>query len=102
MSKNLSELQKMMVEQLKRRGYYPKEEKEVLLRLGEELGEVFEAVREDQSLEDLSHEVADVLWNLLRFCELKGIDLEEAFVSKYRKNEERPLNGSVLNISQNS
>lgn len=93
-----------MVEQLKRRGFYPKKEKEVevLLRLGEELGEMFEAVRENQSREDLSHEVVDVFWNLLRFCELRGIDLEKAFLEKYRKNERRPLAEPVVNISQNA
>ncbi|MBI4692373.1 MAG: hypothetical protein HY773_03015 [Candidatus Terrybacteria bacterium] len=41
-------------------------EKDVLLRLGEEIGEVFEAVRENQSHQDLSHEVADVLWMIDR------------------------------------
>lgn len=91
-----------MVGQLKRRGFYPKDDKEVLLRLGEEMGEVFEAVRENQSFDDLSHEVVDVLWNLLRFCELKKIDLEEAFMEKYEKNESRPLPKEVTDISENA
>lgn len=102
MSKTIKELQELMVDQLKRRGYYPKDEKEVLLRLGEEMGEVFEAVREKQTEEELSHEVVDVFWNLLRFCELRKIDLEKAFFEKYEKNEKRPLNGPVTDISQNS
>lgn len=80
-----------MVEQLKRRGFYPKDDKEVLLRIGEETGEIFEAVRENQSKEELSHEIVDVFWNLLRLCELKNIDLEKAFMEKYEKNEKRPL-----------
>lgn len=101
-AKTVKDLQEMMVNQLKRRGFYPKDDKEVLLRLGEEMGEVFEAVREKQSLDDLSHEVVDVFWNLLRFCELKKIDLERAFVEKYEKNENRPLDGPVTDISQNS
>ncbi|KKQ42084.1 MAG: hypothetical protein US60_C0024G0013 [Microgenomates group bacterium GW2011_GWC1_37_8] len=71
MSKTVQQLQNLMVDQLKRRGFYPKEEKEVLLRLGEEMGEVFEAVREKQSKKELSHEVVDVFWNILRFCERK-------------------------------
>lgn len=91
-----------MIGQLKRRGFYPKDEKEVLLRLGEEMGEVFEAVRENQSHKDLSHEVVDVFWNLLRFCELKGIDLEKAFMEKLEKNETRPLDKPVTDISQNA
>lgn len=44
MSKSIHELQQMMVEQLKRRGFYPKDDKEVLLRLGKEIGGVMEAV----------------------------------------------------------
>lgn len=102
MSKTINDLQEMMIDQLKRRGYYPKDEKEVLLRLGEEMGEVFEAVRENQPIEDLSHEVVDVFWNLLRLCELKGIDLEKAFLGKYEKNEKRPLDGPVTDVSQNA
>jgi NTP pyrophosphatase (non-canonical NTP hydrolase) len=102
MAKTISELQEMMVDQLKRRGYYPKDDKEVLLRLGEEMGEVFEAVREKQSFEETSHEVVDVFWNLLRFCELKGIDLEKAFLEKYEKNEGRPLEKAVTDISENA
>jgi NTP pyrophosphatase (non-canonical NTP hydrolase) len=50
----------------------------------------------------LSHEVADVFWNLLRFCELKNIDLEEAFMAKLEKNEKRPLEKPVTDISENS
>lgn len=91
-----------MVGQLKRRGFYPKDDKEVLLRLGEEMGEVFEAVRERQSFDDLSHEVVDVFWNLLRFCELKGINLEKAFMEKYKFNETRPLEKEVKDISENA
>lgn len=102
MSKTIRELQNLMVDQLKRRGYYPKEEKEVLLRLGEEMGEVFEAVREKQSKKDLSYEVVDVFWNLMRFCELKGINLEMSFLEKLAKNEKKPLTKKVKDISENS
>jgi len=102
MSKTIKELQALMVEQLKRRGFYPKDEMEVLLRIGEEVGEVFEAVREKQSKDDLNHEVVDVFWNLLRFCELKGIDLEQVFMEKLAINEKRPLEKPVTNISENS
>ena len=102
MAKTIQELQSMMVEQLKRRGFYPKDDKEVLLRLGEEVGEVMEAVRENQSKEELSHEMVDVFWNLLRLAELKGINLEEAFMQKWDKNEKRPLEKEVTDISENS
>ena len=66
------------------------------------MGEVFEAVRERQSKKDLSHEVVDVFWNLLRFCELKGIKLEKSFLEKLAKNEKRPLKQDVKDISENS
>jgi NTP pyrophosphatase (non-canonical NTP hydrolase) len=102
MAKTISELQELMVSQLKRRGFYPKDDKEVLLRLGEEMGEVFEAVRENQSFQDLSHEVVDIFWNLLRFCELKKIDLEKAFMEKYTKNESRPRPKEITDISENA
>jgi NTP pyrophosphatase (non-canonical NTP hydrolase) len=102
MAKTLKQLQSQMVEQLKRRGFYPKDDKEVLLRLGEEIGEVMEAVREDQSKIDLSLEIADVLWNLLRLAELKDIDLEKAFLEKWERNEKRPLPKKVFSISENS
>jgi len=102
MSKTVKELQELMVDQLKRRGYYPKDDKEVLLRLGEEMGEVFEAVREKQSFQKLSHEIVDVFWNLLRLCELKKINLEKAFLEKLEKNESRPLEKVVTDISENA
>ena len=91
MPKSIKELQEKMVEQLKRRGFYPKDVNEVLLRLGEEVGEVMEAAREGQTKEELSYEMVDVLWNLLRLAELKDVDLEKAFMEKWEKNEKRPL-----------
>jgi NTP pyrophosphatase (non-canonical NTP hydrolase) len=102
MAKTLKQLQDQMVGQLKRRGFYPKDDKEVLLRLGEEIGEVMEAVRENQNKTDLSLEMADVLWNLLRLAELKEIDLEQAFLEKWERNEKRPLPKEVVDISENS
>jgi NTP pyrophosphatase (non-canonical NTP hydrolase) len=102
MANTIKELQEIMVVQLKQRGFYPKDDKEVLLRLGEEVGEVMEAVRENQSKEDLSHEMVDVFWNLLRLAELKDIDLEKAFIEKWEINEKRPINKVVTDISENS
>ena len=102
MSKTVQQLQNLMVDQLKRRGFYPKEEKEVLLRLGEEVGEVFEAVREKQSKKELSHEVVDVFWNILRFCELKNLNLEVAFLEKLQGNEKRPLLKKIEDVSENA
>ena len=88
---SLAELQRLMIQQLKRRGFYPLKETDALLRLGEEVGEVFEAVRERQSKKYLSREIADVLWILLIFCDIKKIDLARAFLEKLRHNARRPL-----------
>lgn len=90
MSKDIKELQKLIIEQLKRRNFFPINEQDSLLRLGEEVGEVFEAIREKQNLRKLSHEIVDVLWMILVLCELKKIDIEKAFLEKYKKNEKRP------------
>ena len=46
---------------------------------------------EGQTKEELSYEMVDVLWNLLRLAELKDVDLEKAFMEKWEKNEKRPL-----------
>lgn len=86
----LKDLQGLMIRQLKRRGFYPLKEHDVLLRLGEEVGEVFEAVREKQSKSNISHELADVLWMILVFSDLRKIDLAHAFLEKLRHNESRP------------
>ena len=102
MPKTIKELQELMVDQLKRRWFYQKDDKEVLLRLGEEVGEVMEAVRENQSKTDLSYEMVDVFWNILRLAELKDIDLEQAFLEKWEKNELRPISKEVKDISENN
>jgi NTP pyrophosphatase (non-canonical NTP hydrolase) len=90
MRRTLNELHGLMVDQLKRRGFYPDSELEVVLRINEEIGEMAEALREKQSNEILANEIVDVFWNLMRLCELKHIDLEEAFLRKWNLNETRP------------
>jgi NTP pyrophosphatase (non-canonical NTP hydrolase) len=92
MSRTIRELQDLMVDQLKRRGFYPKDECEALLRIGEEVGELYEAVREKQNQKNIAFEAADIFWNLLRFCELKKIDIETSFLEKMAFNETRELN----------
>ena len=42
-----------------------------------------------RQLEALGHEVCDVLYFLLRFCDVSGIDVTEAFEAKMRINEVR-------------
>lgn len=59
-----------------------------------ELVEIFQWLNEEQSLnlkddklEHLKEEVADIAVYLLRICMVYNIDLEEAIVSKMKKNE---------------
>lgn len=91
MARTIQELQALEIDQLKRRGFYHQDEKEILLRLGEEVGEVMEAVRENQSSKELGYEMVDVFWQLMKLAELKGIDFEQAFLEKLAENEKRPL-----------
>jgi NTP pyrophosphatase (non-canonical NTP hydrolase) len=51
-----------------------------LVWLGEEVGELFKAVREDEGIEE---EIADVFAWLLSVANVLGVDVEEAFRKKY-------------------
>jgi NTP pyrophosphatase (non-canonical NTP hydrolase) len=46
-------------------------------------------VKDPAKRKALGHEVCDVLYFLLRLCEVSGIDVAEAFASKMRINERR-------------
>ncbi|EDY34543.1 MazG nucleotide pyrophosphohydrolase domain family [Aciduliprofundum boonei T469] len=58
-----------------------------LVWLGEELGELFKAVRESKGIEE---EVADVFAWLLSVANVLGIDVEEAFKMKYLTSQGPP------------
>ncbi len=58
-----------------------------LVWLGEELGELFKAVRESKGIEE---EVADVFAWLLSVANVLGIDVEEAFKMKYLTSQDPP------------
>ena len=51
-----------------------------LVWLGEEVGELFKAVREGEGIEE---EIADVFAWLLSVANVLGIDVEDAFEEKY-------------------
>ncbi len=51
-----------------------------LVWLGEEVGELFKAVRENKGIEE---EIADVFAWLLSVANVLGIDVEDAFEQKY-------------------
>ncbi|MBL7021732.1 nucleotide pyrophosphohydrolase [Patescibacteria group bacterium] len=85
---NLSELQAAQMEQMTIKDCLPKDETEVVLHLVEEVGEVCEAIREDDR-EELKDEIADVLWQLNKLCWINKLDLEEVFLHKLNKNKDR-------------
>ncbi|NPA74542.1 MAG: nucleotide pyrophosphohydrolase [Euryarchaeota archaeon] len=51
-----------------------------LVWLGEEVGELFKAVRENEGIEE---EIADVFAWLLSVANVLGVDVEKAFKAKY-------------------
>ncbi len=85
---NLSELQAAQIEQMKNKDCLPKDETEIILHLVEEVGEVCEAIREDDR-EELKDEIADVLWQLNKLCWINKLDLEKVFLHKLNKNKDR-------------
>ena len=86
---SLNDVQARMVEQLRRRGYYPTDETECFNRLVEEMGEVARALR-SETPEKQAEELLDVIWQAMRLAECKGIDLDAAFDAKLAYNETRP------------
>ena len=48
-----------------------------------------EAVKNNEPDPAVAKEVADVMIYLIRFCDITGIDLEEAVLSKIRENSEK-------------
>ncbi len=58
-----------------------------LVWLGEEVGELYKAVRENKGIEE---EIADVFAWLLSLANVLGVDVEDAFRNKYLKPEDPP------------
>jgi NTP pyrophosphatase (non-canonical NTP hydrolase) len=58
-----------------------------LVWLGEEVGELFKAVREKEGIEE---EIADVFAWLLSVSNVLGIDVEKAFKDKYLRSQGPP------------
>lgn len=85
-AKSLKELHLLMIDQLQRRGFYPKDENEIFMRIVEEVGEVAEALREEQDLKKIGGEVVDILWNVMRLCELKEINLTSVVLDEIQSD----------------
>jgi len=58
-----------------------------LVWLGEEVGELYKAVREEKGIEE---EIADVFAWLLSVANVLGIDVEDAFLKKYVRASDPP------------
>ncbi len=94
---NLSDFQKYVIELEKERGFSDQTIIDKCLLLGEEVGELFKAVRKSEGLvvdansnfTDIGDELADILIYVCAIANRKNIDLEKAFLKKEEKNKLR-------------
>jgi NTP pyrophosphatase (non-canonical NTP hydrolase) len=93
----LADLQRYVAGLESERGFSRQVARDKCLLLGEELGELFRAVRRTEGLNvdpasraaDVADELADCLIYLCAIANRYGIDLEAAFRAKESKNHER-------------
>ena len=93
----LKDFQKYVADLEKIRGFEKESVINECLRVGEEIGELFKAVRKSQGLSidnnsnfsSVSEELADIFIYLLSISNRFNINLENAFIAKERKNYER-------------
>jgi NTP pyrophosphatase (non-canonical NTP hydrolase) len=93
----LSAVQQYVAEMEEERGFSTRSVIQQCLLLGEEVGELFKAVRKQQNISvdprslvgDVQDELADVLIYVCAIANRLDIDLEDAFRRKEARNEER-------------
>ena len=93
----LANFQKYVAELETERGFAYQTIIDKCLLLGEEVGELFKAVRkseglavdENSSFTEIGDELTDILIYLCAVANRKGIDLEKAFREKEEKNKKR-------------
>lgn len=93
----LSDFQRYVSELEQERGFATQTTIDKCLLLGEEVGELFKAIRKSEGLlvdvnsdfSEIADELADIFIYLCAIANRKGIDLEEAFRSKEEKNKQR-------------
>jgi NTP pyrophosphatase (non-canonical NTP hydrolase) len=93
----LSDYQKYVTGLEHERGFITQTTIDKCLLLGEEVGELFKAVRKSEGLlvdsnsvfTEIGDELTDILIYLCAIANRKGIDLEEAFRIKEEKNKKR-------------
>ena len=95
---NLNTLQKKVDDWIKKYGVRYFDELTNMTQLTEEVGEVAriisrtygeQSIKENEELNDLGEELADVLFVLLCLANQTGIDLEKSFENKLKKKSER-------------
>jgi NTP pyrophosphatase (non-canonical NTP hydrolase) len=93
----LKNFQKYVAELEKERGFASQTTIDKCLLLGEEVGELFKAVRKSEGLAvdtnssftEIGDELTDIFIYLCAIANRKGIDLEKAFRKKEEKNKQR-------------
>lgn len=96
-SPTLRDFQTYVTELEKERGFADQGPLEKCLLLGEEVGELFKAIRKAQKIKidekskvgDVGHELADVMIYLCSIANRYGVDLETAFREKEEENKTR-------------
>ncbi|MBD3362234.1 pyrophosphohydrolase [Candidatus Dojkabacteria bacterium] len=97
----LKDYQKYVMDLEKRRGFLQQTAIEKCLMLGEEVGELFKAVRKKEGLKvdkknskfkDIPGELADIFIFILSISNKFDIDLEKAFINKEAINKKRIWN----------
>lgn len=97
LSPSVQDMQKYVAEVERERGFAEQTPLQKCLLLGEEVGELFKAVRKfsdirvdpNSSCHDVAEELADVLIFLIAIANRFEVDLTEAFLEKEAKNEIR-------------
>lgn len=93
----LTDFQKYVTKLEHERGFINQTTIDKCLLLGEEVGELFKAIRKSEGLAvdsnstftEVGDELADIFIYLCAIANRKGIDLEEAFRAKEEKNKKR-------------
>ncbi len=93
----LKNIQDYVLELEKERGFASQTAIDKCLLLGEEVGELFKAVRKSEGLAvdtnshftEIGDEITDIFIYLCAIANRKGIDMEQAFRKKEEKNKKR-------------
>lgn len=93
----LGQLQRYIEREAKRRGFGDQTALQKCLILGEEVGELFKAIRKEEKMPigrhskvgTVSEELADVLMYVCTIASCYGVDLEKAFRAKDKVHSKR-------------